>query len=36
MLEQQLAIFLRGVVLFEVLARVDLDGGDSSALELSV
>lgn len=36
MLEQQLAVFLQCVVLLEVLARVDLDGRDSSSFELSV
>lgn len=36
MLQQQLTIFLQGVLLLEVLARIDLDGCYSSAFEFSI
>lgn len=35
-LKKQSAILLQGVLLFEVFAWVYLDGGDSSAFELSI
>lgn len=36
MLKQQPAVFLQRVLLLEVLARVDLDGRNASAFELTI